>query len=147
MKFILSIFVGVFISLNILASNPVKITEFSNSEWVNIYSESGVEISYKVMKCAVGCNHTMQEYVVVKINNTNNQEIKLDFDISIKYENNGNVIAKSNHKIIELQHNQIIEGVCNNTQAQNKLKISKIYKKNDSGAILSEVSLNNITVE
>ena len=144
---ILSVLIGVLFSFNVFSTEPVKVVDFSNTEWVSIYNENGVEIFYKVSKCAVGCNHTLQEYVLVKINNSNNQELKLDFDISIKYGVNENMIAKSNHKSISLSSNQIIEGECDNAQTSNKLKISKVYKKNDSGAVLSEVSLSNIIVE
>ena len=147
MKMIVTMLMSVLFSFNIFSTEPVKIVNFTNTEWVSIYFENGVEISYKVSKCAVGCNHTLQEYILVKINNSNNQNLKLDFDISIVYGENENMIAKSNHKSITLNNNQIIEGVCDNTQTFKKLKISKIYKKNDSGATLLEVSLNNIIIE
>jgi len=147
MKMIVTILMSVIFSINIFSTEPVKIVNFSNTEWVSIYNENGIEITYKVSKCSVGCNHTLQEYILVKINNSNNQNIKLDFDISVVYGENGNMIAKSNHKSITMSNNQTIEGICDNTQSSNKLKISKIYKKNDSGATLSEVSLSNIIIE
>lgn len=147
MKTVITVLVSMIFSFNVLSTEPVRIVEFSNTEWVSVFNEGGVEIFYRVQKCTVRSNQTLQEYIFVKINNSNNKSVNLDFDFSVKYGENESLILNTKHKTIKLQKNQIIEGACNSLITSNKLKIHKIYKNNDSGAILSEILLNNIIIE
>jgi len=144
MRKLFLLFVGILFTMNIFAGEPVKITEFSQTVWTIAYEEAGVQVLYMQSEI-IKKNNEASNFVIFKIVNNNNNNVKVNITMDITYGVTGDIIAKSGSKVIEIPANSF--AVDASVSGETKLRVPLNYKRSAQGTPLSEININNITIE
>ena len=83
--------------------------------------------------------------MIFKVVNNNNNNVKVTISMDITYGESGDIIAKSGSKVIEVSPNSF--AVDSSISGETKLRVPLNYKRNAQGTPLSEINLNNISIE
>jgi hypothetical protein len=136
--------------LTIISIFIFSVTSFSQSNDWELYSETnGVMIYTKYTECHYESDGIHREYVLIKLLNTTNQNMQVDFDYKTWFNGkcfNCNSDSPEFHRTVDLPAGETTEGVCDYT-VQNGLKLfSKHLNYNDPEHSLSKFELQNIRV-
>jgi hypothetical protein len=121
-------------------------TSFSQDNWTLYKTNSGINI-YSMSANCYPKNGMAQTAVLFKFENTTNQQITIEWDTRIWYNNKestDNVSEGERHITLNLLPNQIIES---DTELTNtKLFLYKKFLNFDKSALLTRFELENIKV-
>ncbi|GAB4279450.1 MAG: hypothetical protein Kow0068_03450 [Marinilabiliales bacterium] len=114
-------------------------------QWTLYNETNGVQIFTKPHECHDYINDIHKQYMLLKIVNTNNENVTVSFDKNLYYNNvytpgeNG-----ENNVILEISPMSSIEGDCDSMQ---ELKIFDSYMEFEPKSKLTKFELTNINVK
>ena len=131
-----------------LQSQSIQIER--NYDWTEYFRSEGISIEYKFSECIHESEGYFREFVLIRIVNTTNSHIVVDWDYVMFYGSrcvNCDMNSTEHHRSIAVAPNSTTEGSC----AYGEPKILKIFSKflnyDMPDAILSSFQLENITIK
>lgn len=149
-NFFLIILVALF-SVFVIAGNDNNQIgkEIKNTEWKLLSEKNGVQIYFKYENCNDEVNDIHQENVVLKVVNTTNQNITIEWDTELWYNDNCrtcNMKNGENHNKIQLNAGETKIGSCEKRHQLRELVIFSKFTKYENKVNLTKFQLNNIVV-
>lgn len=118
-------------------------------QWKFMYEIQGVNFYYKVLECHDVPNNFHKEYVVLKVQNTNDTEMNVQWDIRMYYNGkcfNCESTSTEYHKSLNIAANVSVEGDCDPSGGKLLRIFSKFLNYEDPGSTLTNFELLNITI-
>lgn len=119
----------------------------ANTGWKTIYSENGIEISYKLDDCNLEQGFK-QRWYLVRVKNNSAKIKKVEWDVNSYNENNKCTTcdgSAEHHRVLKIDANGTLEGSCT-LQCRNELKIVAKLLDAASKSEVTDLKLVNITV-
>ncbi len=151
-----SLFGGLFVLFILLSGGMTRNAQGQDIEfkktasWEFLYEIDGVNFYYMVAECHDDANSYHREYVLIKLENTNDYTIVAEWDVESYYNgvcrNCGDKLSPEQHRMVELAGNSSTEGRCF-TPGDKTLKIfSRFLNYNDPISTLTRFDLINKSV-
>jgi hypothetical protein len=125
--------------------------EFKKSEnWEFMYEIDGVNFYYKATECHDVSEGYHREYVLLKLENTNDFNIVADWDVEMYYNNEcfncGDRLNSEHHKSVLVNSNGTVEGTCEIYEPKTLKIFSRFINYEDPKSTLTNFRLINITI-
>jgi len=150
-KNIFLVFLAALISVCVYAGNEnnQNSKEIKNTDWKLLTEKNGVKIYFKYENCSDEVNDIHQENVVLKVVNTTIQNIIVEWDSELWYNDNCrtcNMKNGENHNKIQLNASETKIGSCEKRHQLRELVIFSKFTKYENKVKLTKFQLNNVTV-
>lgn len=125
--------------------------EFKKSDqWEFMYEIDGVNFYYKATECTDVSQGYFREYVLLKLENTNDFEIVANWDVEMYYNNEcfncGDKLNSEHHKSIAINSNGTVEGTCELYEPKTLKIFSRFLNYESPKSTLTNFKLINITI-
>jgi hypothetical protein len=142
----LIVFIGSFSS-----QSYAQDVEFKRSgNWEFLYEMDGVNFYYNVVECHDEANGYHREYVHFKLENTNDYDVAVEWDIIMYYNgkclNCGDKQTIEHHRVATVSANTSTEGQCMDFGNKTLRVFSRLLNYNDPTSTLTKFELINKTI-
>ena len=121
-----------------------------NDKWEFLYEIEGVNFYYKSTECHDVSNGYHREYVLLKLENTNDYNIAADWDVEMYFNNEcfncGDKLHSEHHRTAYVQANQTVEGLCTIGEPKTLKIFSRFLNYENPEATLTSFKLINKTI-
>jgi len=122
--------------------------EFKKSDqWEFMYEIDGVNFYYKATECHDEANGFHREYVLLKLENTNDYAVVVEWDVEMYYFNEcfncGDKLNDEHHRVATIEANQTIEGTCTLGEEKTLKIFSRFLDFDNPKATLTNFKLIN----
>ncbi|PLW94992.1 MAG: hypothetical protein C0592_01140 [Marinilabiliales bacterium] len=148
MKGIIAAFATILVMAFFAGTISAQDIEFKKSDqWEFMYEIDGVNFYYKATECHDESQGYHREYVLLKLENTNDYSVVVDYDVEMYFHNEcfncGDKLNSEHHRTAYIEGNSTIEGTCTIGEDKTLKIFSRFLNYDNPKATLTNFKLIN----